>query len=77
VSSFDWVFDLDNTLYPASSSLFPQIDRRMRRFIASTLGLDQDAAFLLQKQYYRDYGTTLRGLMQVHGVARRLPVLCP
>jgi len=69
VSSFDWVFDLDNTLYPASSSLFPQIDRRMRRFIASTLGLDQDAAFLLQKQYYRDYGTTLRGLMQVHGVS--------
>jgi putative hydrolase of the HAD superfamily len=64
----DWVFDLDNTLYPASSSLFPQIDRRMRRYIAETLKLDLDEAFRLQKRYYRDFGTTLRGLMQVHGL---------
>lgn len=63
-----WVFDLDNTLYPASSSLFPQIDRRMRRFIADTLGLSLDDAFALQKRYYRDYGTTLRGLMTCHGL---------
>lgn len=63
-----WVFDLDNTLYPASSSLFPQIDVRMRRFIAERLGLDLDAAFRLQKQYYREFGTTLRGLMLVHGI---------
>jgi putative hydrolase of the HAD superfamily len=64
----DWVFDLDNTLYPASSSLFPQIDRRMRQFIALELKLDLDSALQLQKQYYRDYGTTLAGLMQVHGL---------
>ena len=63
-----WVFDLDNTLYPASSSLFPQIDLRMRRFIADRLGLDLEAAFRLQKQYYRQFGTTLRGLMLVHGI---------
>lgn len=63
-----WVFDLDNTLYPASSSLFPQIDVRMRQFIAQRLGLELDAAFRLQKSYYRDYGTTLRGLMLVHGI---------
>ncbi len=61
-----WIFDLDNTLYPASCSLFPQIDRRMRQFIAETLHLSLDEAFALQKRYYREYGTTLRGLMLVH-----------
>ena len=63
-----WVFDLDNTLYPASSSLFPQIDVRMRQFIAERLRLSLDEAFALQKRYYRDFGTTLRGLMLVHGL---------
>lgn len=62
-----WVFDLDNTLYPASSSLFPQIDVRMRQFIAEQLKLSLDDAYVLQKRYYREYGTTLRGLMLVHG----------
>lgn len=60
-----WVFDLDNTLYPASHSLFPQIDRRMRSFIADRLGLADDEAHALQKRYFRDFGTTLRGLMLV------------
>jgi len=64
-----WVFDLDNTLYPATSSLFPQIDRRMRRFIADWFGIDENAAHLLQKRYYHEYGTTLCGLMQHDGVA--------
>lgn len=63
-----WVFDLDNTLYPAASSLFPQIDVRMRQFIAQSLGLDLDQAYVLQKRYYREFGTTLRGLMTVNGM---------
>jgi len=63
-----WVFDLDNTLYPAASSLFPQIDIRMRRFIAERLGMTLDDAFALQKRYYREFGTTLRGLMLVHKI---------
>lgn len=63
-----WVFDLDNTLYPASSSLFPQIDVRMRRFIAERLHLSLDDAFALQKRYYREFGTTLRGLMLMHKI---------
>jgi putative hydrolase of the HAD superfamily len=62
------VFDLDNTLYPATSSLFPQIDVRMRQFIAERLHLPLDEAFALQKRYYREFGTTLRGLMLVHGL---------
>ncbi len=63
-----WVFDLDNTLYPATSSLFPQIDARMRAFISELLGLNAVEAHALQKRYYREFGTTLRGLMLVHGL---------
>jgi len=63
-----WIFDLDNTLYPASCSLFPQIDLRMRAFISEALKLPLDEAFRLQKQYYHHYGTTLRGLMLKHEI---------
>ncbi|KAF0137589.1 MAG: putative hydrolase of the HAD superfamily [Rhodospirillaceae bacterium] len=61
-----WVFDLDNTLYPASLNLFPQIDQRMKTFIARALNLEPEDALRLQKKYYLDYGTTLRGLMLCH-----------
>lgn len=63
-----WVFDLDNTLYPASSSLFPQIDVRMRQFIADRFRIPEEEAFRLQKRYYREFGTTLRGLMVLHAI---------
>ncbi len=63
-----WVFDLDNTLYPASSNLFSAIDRRMGEFIAAKLLVDGAEAHRIQKDYFRDYGTTLRGLMVNHGV---------
>ncbi len=64
-----WVFDLDNTLYPASCNLFDQVDRRIGEFVARELGLDPDEARRVQKQYFRDYGTTLRGMMERHRVA--------
>lgn len=63
-----WVFDLDNTLYPASSRLFDQIDRNMTGFIARLLNLPAEEARRLQKHYYRTYGTTLRGLMEEHAM---------
>lgn len=63
-----WVFDLDNTLYPATSDLFPQISARMGRFIAARFDLDATAARALQKDLFRRHGTTLRGLMVEHGV---------
>lgn len=63
-----WVFDLDNTLYPASKSLFPQIDVRMKSFIAKAMDLSIEDAHALQKRYYREYGTTLRGLMSVNHI---------
>ncbi len=62
-----WIFDLDNTLYPASSDLFSQIDRRMTAFLAEKFGVGSDEARRIQKDYYRDHGTTLNGLINVHG----------
>ena len=61
-----WIFDLDNTLYPASCDLFAQVDHRMGAFIAKTLCVPYEHARHLQKAYYRQFGTTLSGLMQVH-----------
>ena len=60
----DWVFDLDNTLYPHHINLFAQIDRNMTDYVATLLQLEPAEARVLQKQYYRDHGTTLAGLMQ-------------
>lgn len=63
-----FVFDLDNTLYPAECNLFAEIDTRMRAFISRYLGVDQDEARHIQKKYYREHGTTLSGLMRLHGM---------
>ncbi len=61
-----WIFDLDNTLYPAECNLFAQVDHRMGEFIAKYLGVPYPYARHLQKSYYRQFGTTLSGLMLVH-----------
>lgn len=61
-----WIFDLDNTLYPAECNLFAEVDRRMGEFIAHYLGVPFAHARHLQKTYYRQFGTTLAGLMKVH-----------
>jgi putative hydrolase of the HAD superfamily len=63
-----WIFDVDNTLYPASCRLFDQIQKRMQRFVALRLELSPEAALGLQKRYFRQYGTTMRGLMTVDRV---------
>jgi putative hydrolase of the HAD superfamily len=65
----DWVFDLDNTLYPSRHNLFDQIDKKMTNFIAQALDLDAIEARRLQKLYLRDYGTTLAGLMKRHAMS--------
>lgn len=63
-----WIFDLDNTLYPSSCRLFDQIDERMGAFIAKLLKVDRVEARRIQKQFFYEHGTTLRGLMTDHGV---------
>ncbi|MGV8855189.1 MAG: pyrimidine 5'-nucleotidase [Devosia sp.] len=64
----DWVFDLDNTLYPRSCNLFAQIDINITNYVMALTKLEFDAARSLQKGYYRDFGTTLNGLMAQHKV---------
>jgi putative hydrolase of the HAD superfamily len=63
-----WVFDLDNTLYPHHLNLWQQVDVRIRDYIADFLKISHDEAFRLQKDYYRRYGTSMRGLMEEHGL---------
>jgi putative hydrolase of the HAD superfamily len=63
-----WIFDLDNTLYPARSRLFDQVSRRITGFIMDAFALDEAAARARQRDLFRRHGTTLRGLMLEHGV---------
>jgi putative hydrolase of the HAD superfamily len=63
-----WIFDLDNTLYPAACNLFAQVDHKMGEFVARHLDVPYPYARYLQKSYYRQFGTTLSGLMTVHGM---------
>ncbi|GAB4352573.1 MAG: pyrimidine 5'-nucleotidase [Oricola sp.] len=64
----EWVFDLDNTLYPHHTNLFAQIDVNMTSYVADLLQLPREEARKVQKDFYRRYGTTLHGLMENHGV---------
>jgi putative hydrolase of the HAD superfamily len=63
-----WVFDLDNTLYPASCRLFDQIDWKMTGLVSDLLRMPRDEARVLQKGLFHKHGTTLRGLMLEHDV---------
>ncbi len=69
-SKFDnkttWLFDLDNTLYSPDLGIFKQIDVKMKRFISKELKVSEKQAFQIQKKFYKNYGTTLYGLMKYH-----------
>jgi putative hydrolase of the HAD superfamily len=64
----NWIFDLDNTLYPASARLFDQIDAKMGAYIAAKFEVDLVEARRIQKGYFHGHGTTLAGLMTEHDV---------
>ncbi len=64
----NWIFDLDNTLYPASNDLFALIDEKMGIFISDRLQCSREEAYRIQKQYFHNHGTTLAGLMRHEGV---------
>jgi putative hydrolase of the HAD superfamily len=71
--SFDhigtWVFDLDNTLYPHHVNLWQQVDARIGEFVGHHLSVAPEEARRIQKDYYRRYGTTMRGMMTEHGIS--------
>ena len=63
-----WIFDLDNTLYSADSGIFQQVHKLMGKFIVEHLKVDINKAKKIQRKYYKQHGTTLRGLMDNHGI---------
>lgn len=63
-----WIFDLDNTLYPADVEFFSQIVVKIEQYVSRYLSLEPEAALHLQKEYLTEYGTTLSGMMAVHGM---------
>ncbi|WP_095588842.1 pyrimidine 5'-nucleotidase [Actibacterium ureilyticum] len=63
-----WVFDLDNTLYPPEARLFDQIEKRMTAYVMDALNVPEPRANELRRHYWAEYGTTLAGLMDLHGV---------
>ena len=64
----DWIFDLDNTIYPASSNLFVRVAVRITEFVATHFDVPQDQARVIQKDLFQRYGTTMRGLMVEEGL---------
>ena len=65
-----WVFDLDNTLYPARA-LYDEIGDRMTSYIERATGLDTHGALEIRERYFHQYGATVVGLMRHHAVDAR------
>ncbi|HEX8901668.1 pyrimidine 5'-nucleotidase [Vitreimonas sp.] len=63
----DWVFDLDNTLYPAPT-LYDAIGERMTAYIARHAQVDDVRALELREHYFHEYGATVVGLSRHHGI---------
>jgi putative hydrolase of the HAD superfamily len=63
-----WIFDLDNTLYPATSTVYVEVESRMNEFIMAELKLDLAQAIALRKKFFEAHGTTLRGLMNEYDI---------
>ena len=61
-------FDLDDTLYPSSTGLWPAIKDRMNLYMIERLGIPESDVLFLREQYFKMYGTTLRGLEERHHV---------
>lgn len=65
----NWIFDLDDTLYPPSNEIYSQMARRIRAYIMRALGIDEETASVVQKDYYKKYGATVHGLMVEHNIS--------
>ena len=63
-----WVFDMDDTLYPPECGLMGRVQDRINAFFVRTVGMEAAEARVLQRQYLRDHGTSLSGLMLNHDV---------
>ncbi|WP_322516121.1 pyrimidine 5'-nucleotidase [Rhodopseudomonas palustris] len=64
----NWIFDLDDTLYPRSIGVHEQLRRRVVAFVARHMQLEHAAAEALHLDYYERFGSTLQGMVELHGV---------
>ncbi|MCG8453348.1 MAG: HAD-IA family hydrolase [Spirochaetales bacterium] len=69
------LFDLDNTLYPPSCGVLPEIDRRIDVFVADYFGVDLEGSQAIRRGKAAVYGTTLNWLMTCHGLTDPEPYL--
>ena len=61
-------FDLDDTLYPASTGLWQAIKERMTIYMRDRMGFEPAEIPTLREKYYLQYGSTLRGLQANHEI---------
>jgi len=62
------LFDLDDTLYPASAGVMPEVGRLIMRYMVERVGISPDEAPRLRREYYLQYGTSMRGLIVNYGI---------
>ncbi|EGO27496.1 hypothetical protein SERLADRAFT_382445, partial [Serpula lacrymans var. lacrymans S7.9] len=60
-------FDIDNTLYSASTRISQAMGQRIHAYFVS-LGLSEEEASGLHHKYYTEYGLALRGLTRHHDI---------
>jgi len=68
----DWIFDLDNTIYPAHTNLFKRVSVRITEFVAAHYSVPADKALVIQKDLFHRYGTTMRGMMTEENIAPKV-----
>ena len=66
-----WIFDLDNTLHDARARIFPSMHEQINAYLRRNFGVDEAGANAMRQDFWRRYGTTLRGLMRHHGTDPR------
>ena len=68
----DWIFDLDNTIYPARENLFARVSVRITEFVSRHYGVSAEKARVVQKDLFYRYGTTMRGLMTEENIEPKI-----
>jgi putative hydrolase of the HAD superfamily len=61
-------FDLDETLYPHNNGMWQAIAGRITQYLTERMGFPPEQVVSIREKYFREYGTTLRGLQANHKV---------
>ncbi|MEJ2112018.1 MAG: pyrimidine 5'-nucleotidase [Acidobacteriota bacterium] len=62
------LFDLDNTLYPKSCGLMPEIGRRINLYMTERLGIEEREVSQRRDAFLKKWGTTLNALRRHYSV---------